>query len=165
MSITWKTRVATPADEPVLRDITREAFGRQYEVDYLDALRAEPAAWIPELVCVAIADDQPIAYALLTHAAVGSTRVLSLGPVAVLPAYQGRGAGNAAVRAVLRLAPDYDAPAVVVLGHADYYPRFGFRQATGFGIHHPQHDGPHLMALAVGDRAVPAGLLTYPVEG
>jgi predicted N-acetyltransferase YhbS len=52
----------------------------------------------------------------------------------------------------------------VVLGHADYYPRFGFRQATGFGIRHPKHDGPHLMALAVGDRAVPAGLLTYPVE-
>ena len=38
---------------------------------------------------------------------------------------------------------------MVVLGHAEYYPRFGFRQATEFGIHHPEFDGPNLMALAL----------------
>jgi len=36
-------------------------------------------------------------------------------------------------------------------------------QATEFGVHHPQYDGPNLMALAQDDRAVPAGDLTYPV--
>ncbi len=154
-----------PADEQVLRDITREAFGRQYEVDYLDALRAEPKAWLPELVCMATADERPIAYALLTLASVGSTPVLSLGPVAVLPEYQRQGAGDAAVRAVLALGVERKEPAVVVLGHDQYYPRFGFRQATEFGIHHPQYDGPNLMALALGDRGVPAGPLTYPVGG
>ncbi|GAA1673307.1 N-acetyltransferase [Kribbella yunnanensis] len=165
MSITWNTRVGTSADEQVLRDITLQAFGRQYEVDYLDALRAEPATWIPELVCVATVDDRPIAYALLTLAAVGSTPVLSLGPVAVVPEYQRQGAGDAAVRTVLALGSERKEPAVVVLGHDNYYPRFGFRQATEFGIHHPQYDGPNLMALAFGDRVVPAGLLTYSVEG
>ncbi len=165
MSISWKTRVGTAADEQVLREITLEAFGRQYEVDYLDALRAEPAAWLPEFVCVATADERPIAYALLTLASVGSTPVLSLGPVAVLPAYQGQGVGDAVVRAVLAQADGRPEPAVVVLGHAEYYPRFGFRRATEYGIRHPQHDGPHLMALALGDHAVPAGVLTYPVEG
>ncbi|MFB6723260.1 GNAT family N-acetyltransferase [Kribbella sp. NPDC056345] len=155
----------TPADWQVLRDITFEAFGRQYEVDYLDALRAEPNAWIPGLGCVATVDERPIAYALLSRASVGSTAVLSLGPVAVLPAYQRQGAGDAAVRATLALGVERAEPAVVVLGHDQYYPRFGFRQATGFGIHHPQYDGPNLMALALGDRGVPAGPLTYPVDG
>lgn len=165
MSISWKTRVAAAADEQVLREITLEAFGRQYEVDYLDALRAEPAAWLPDLVCVATADERPIAYALLTLATVGSTPVLSLGPVAVRPAYQGQGVGDAVVRAVLKRAENRPEPAVVVLGHAEYYPRFGFRQATEFGIRHPRYDGPSLMALALGDHAVPGGALTYPVEG
>lgn len=165
MSILWNTRVTTSADWQVLRHITLEAFGRQYEVDYLDGLRAEPAAWLPDLGCVATVDETPIAYALLSLASVGSTPVLSLGPVAVLPEYQRQGAGDAAVRATLALGLERAEPAVVVLGHDTYYPRFGFRQATEFGIRHPQHDGPHLMALALGDRAVPAGPLTYPFEG
>jgi predicted N-acetyltransferase YhbS len=51
-----------------------------------------------------------------------------------------------------------------VLGHAEYYPRFGFRQATSFGIHHPQYDGPNLMALALTDAPLPRGDLRYPVN-
>ncbi|WP_410791928.1 GNAT family N-acetyltransferase [Kribbella sp. C-35] len=166
MSITWNTRVETRSDIEPLRDLTRDAFGRQYEVDFLDALRADPVAWIPGLSFVATTpDDEPIAYALLTRCHVDDVPVLSLGPVAVLPAYQRQGAGGAAVRAALATASDRPEPAAVVLGHAEYYPRFGFRQATGFGIHHPQYDGPNLMAIALGNHTVPTGTLTYPVTG
>lgn len=164
MSITWNTRVETQSDLATIRSITREAFGREFEVDFLDAHRADPVAWIPGLLYVATTpDDVPVAYALLTRCHVGDVPVLSLGPVAVLPAYQRQGAGGAAIEAALAAARDRDEPAVVVLGHAEYYPRFGFRQATGFGIHHPQYDGPNLMALALGHHAVPAGDLTYPL--
>jgi putative acetyltransferase len=166
LSFTWNTRVEAPAETDTLRDITRHAFGRQFEVDFLDALRANPAAYLPGLSLVATtADDEPIAYALLTRCQVGDTPILSLGPVAVLPSYQKQGAGSAAVRAALATGRDRGEAAVVVLGHAEYYPRFGFRQATEFGIHHPQYDGPNLMALALGNHAVPAGALTYPVTG
>ncbi|TDW76908.1 GNAT family N-acetyltransferase [Kribbella pratensis] len=164
MSITWNTRVETPADVELIRDITRQAFGRQYEVDFLDAHRADPVAWLPGLMIVATTpDDRPVAYAALTRCHIGDKPVLSLGPVAVLPAYQKQGAGSAAVRAALATARDRGEGTVVVLGHDTYYPRFGFRQATEFGVHHPQYDGPNLMALALDDRAVPAGDLTYPV--
>ena len=164
MSFTWNTRVETPADVDTLRDITLHAFGRQFEVDFLDALRADPAAWLPGLSIVATTpDDQPIAYSLLTRCHIGGTPVLSLGPVAVLPAYQKQGAGSASVMAALATARDRGEQSVVVLGHADYYPRFGFRQATEFGVHHPQYDGPNLMALALDGHAVSAGDLTYPV--
>ncbi|GAA1566899.1 N-acetyltransferase [Kribbella hippodromi] len=163
-NLSWHTRVETPADVEPLRDITRAAFGRELEVDYLDAHRDHPIAWIPGLSFVATTpDDQPIAYALLTRCHVGDVPVLSLGPVAVLPEHQGGGAGGAAIRAALAVAHTRTEPAMMVLGHKEYYPRFGFRQATEFGIHHPEYDGPHLMALALGDHKVPAGLLTYPV--
>jgi predicted N-acetyltransferase YhbS len=165
LSITWNTRVETLSDLEPLRDLTRDAFGRQFEVDFLDALRADPVAWIPGLSFVATtSDDEPIAYALLTRCHVDDVPVLSLGPVAVRPAYQRQGAGGAAVRAALATARDRPEPAAIVLGHAEYYPRFGFRQATGFGIHHPQYDGPNLMAIALGNRTVPTGTLTYPVN-
>ncbi|MFG1909878.1 GNAT family N-acetyltransferase [Kribbella sp. NPDC048928] len=164
MSITWNTRVETTSDLETLRDITRAAFGREFEVGFLDAHRADPVAWIPGLMFVATTpDDQPVAYALLTRCHVDHVPVLSLGPVAVLPAYQRQGAGGAAVRAALATARDRPEPAAVVLGHAEYYPRFGFRQATEFGIHHPQFDGPNMMAVALGNHAVPTGTLTYPV--
>jgi predicted N-acetyltransferase YhbS len=164
LSITWTTRVETPSDLDAIRTITREAFGRQFEVDFLDAHRAEPAAWIPGLLYVATTpDDTPVAYALLTRCHVDDVPVLSLGPVAVLPAYQRTGAGGAAIEAALATARDRGERAVVVLGHAEYYPRFGFRQATGFGIHHPQYDGPNLMAIALGNHTVPAGDLVYPL--
>jgi predicted N-acetyltransferase YhbS len=163
---TWNTRVETPSDIEPLRAITREAFGREYEVEFLDALRANPGAWIPGLsFVVTTPDDEPIAYTLLTRCHVGDVQVLSLGPVAVLPAYQRQGAGGAAVRAALATARDREEPAAVVLGHAEYYPRFGFRQATEFGIHHPEYGGPNLMAIALGNDAVPSGTLTYPVAG
>jgi len=161
----WKTRVETPGDIDTIRNITRDAFGRQFEVDYLDGLRADPVAWVPGLCFVATSPgDQPVAYALLTRCQVGDVPVLSLGPVAVLPAYQNQGAGGAAVVAALTAARERGERAVVVLGHATYYPRFGFRQATEFGVHHPEYDGPNLMALGLDGYDVPAGDLTYPAN-
>ncbi|MEI8408725.1 MULTISPECIES: GNAT family N-acetyltransferase [unclassified Kribbella] len=163
-STTWKTRAETSADIETIRGLTRQAFGRQFEVDFLDALRADPVAWIDGLSFVATVDDQPVAHALLTRCHVGDAPVLSLGPVAVLPSYQRQGAGSAAVRAALATARDRGEQSVVVLGHAEYYPRFGFRQATEFGIHHPEFDGPNLMALSLTGDPLPKGDLRYPVN-
>lgn len=164
MSNTWKTRAETSADLESIRDLTRQAFGRQFEVDYLDALRADPDAWIDGLSFVATVDDQPVAHALLTRCHVGDTPVLSLGPVSVLPSYQRQGAGSAAVIAALDTARDRGEQSVVVLGHAEYYPRFGFRQATESGIHHPEFDGPNMMALSLTGDPLPAGIIRYPVN-
>lgn len=163
MSNLWKTRAETSADIETIRELTRQAFGRQFEVDFLDALRADPITWIDGLSYVATVSDQPVAHALLTRCHVGDTPVLSLGPVSVLPSYQRQGAGSAVVRAALDTARDRGEQSVVVLGHAEYYPRFGFRQATEFGIHHPEFDGPNLMALSLTGDPLPAGDLRYPV--
>ena len=161
----WHTRPETSADIATIREITSLAFGRQFEVDFLDALRADSVIWIPGLSSVATtAEGDVVAYALLTRAHVGDTPVLSLSPVAVLPSYQNQGAGSAVVRAALDSARERGHQTVLVLGHENYYPRFGFRQATEFGIHHPEHDGPNLMALALNGNRPPTGDITFPVN-
>ena len=59
---------------------------------------------------------------------------MALAPMAVLPEYQRRGIGSELIRSgIIRLAAG-PCPFVIVLGHADYYPRFGFEPATHFGI-------------------------------
>jgi putative acetyltransferase len=61
-------------------------------------------------------------------------RVMGLAPMAVAPAFQRRGVGTRLVRAGLDACRAQGAQAVVVLGHPDYYPRFGFRPAEELAL-------------------------------
>jgi predicted N-acetyltransferase YhbS len=62
---------------------------------------------------------------------------MALGPIAVLPAWQRRGVGSALMRAALAKAEAAGLSAVVLLGHKEYYPRFGFQPARAQGLHPP----------------------------
>ncbi|MEU5099932.1 N-acetyltransferase [Streptomyces sp. NPDC020996] len=135
MSSTWITRAETSADIPAIREIDLAAFPTALEADLVDALRADPAAWIDGLSLVAADDDgNPVSHALLTRCHIGGTPALCLGPVAVRPERQQSGAGSAAVLAALAAAGDMGEYHVVVLGHPAYYPRFGFSRASLHGI-------------------------------
>ena len=57
--------------------------------------------------------------------------------VAVLPEFQRQGIGSALIREAHRRAADSGYRSAVVLGHKDYYPRFGYRKAADFGIAFP----------------------------
>ena len=61
-------------------------------------------------------------------------RLYGLAPMAVRPSTQRRGIGSRLVRIGLAACRERDIDAVVVLGHVDYYPRFGFRPARDFGL-------------------------------
>ena len=57
-----------------------------------------------------------------------------LGPMAVVPEYQRRGIGTKLIEAGNRKIKDAGYPFIIVVGHARYYPRFGFRPAIEYGI-------------------------------
>jgi len=59
---------------------------------------------------------------------------VALGPMAVVPEYQRHGIGTKLVEAGNRKIKDAGDPFVIVVGHADYYPRFRFRPASKHGI-------------------------------
>lgn len=160
-------------DEAAIRAVTAAAFDRPgedvpAEAPLVDWLRASPA-WIPELSLVAVdpAGDpggEIVGHVACTRGTVGAAPVLALGPLSVRPDRQRGGVGQALVHAVLGAADALGEPLVALLGSTAYYPRFGFRRSTEYGIT-PQRPewGEHFQvrALTAYDPAV-RGEFAYP---
>ncbi|HEY0949005.1 N-acetyltransferase [Nocardioides sp.] len=161
----WRTWSERAADLASIREVLLAAFPTSLEADLVEALREDPTAWLPRLSTVAAADDGTVAgYSLLTRCHVGEAPALALGPCAVRPRHQGQGAGTAAIRAGLEAAQRSGENLVVVLGHAEYYPRFGFDRASLFGISASfEVPDENLMALSLAPSSpVPRGQIRYP---
>ena len=111
------------------------------EQDLAAALR-KSAAFIPELSLVAETDEgRVVGYVLLTRVEIvseaGAEPSLSVASLAVLPEFQGRGIGGMLLGQAHRRAAALGYGTAVLLGHKDYYPRFGYRRAADFGIAFP----------------------------
>jgi putative acetyltransferase len=107
------------------------------EARLVEALR-ESEAHVPELCLVAIRDRSVVGHIAFSRARLElGPEVLALAPMAVLPEHQLHGAGSALISAALRRAAETHFPLIVVVGHADYYPRFGFEPADALGIKAP----------------------------
>lgn len=162
---TWITRAETAADIPAIRHITLQAFPTAEEADLIDALRADDEAWIDGLSLLATTPDgTPVGHALITRCHVDGAPALALAPCAVLPEAQGTGAGSAVIRAALEAARARGEQLVLVLGHPEYYPRFGFTPASTFGIRAPfEVPDEAMMALVLDEgRTTPTGTIRYP---
>lgn len=160
----WSTRVEQPQDVSRIHAVNAAAFPTELEANLVDALREDPAAWIDGLSVVSCdVSGEIVGYALLTRCTVDSHPALALGPCAVVPDLQRSGAGSAAIRAGLERARELGENLVVVLGHADYYPRFGFAPASRLGITAPfaVPDDNFLALTLNADGAVPRGEIAY----
>ncbi|GII56430.1 N-acetyltransferase [Planotetraspora thailandica] len=136
------------ADVEQIRAVHAAAFApSEAEAALVDALRADEG-WMPALSFVAEGrDGEVVGHVVCTRAHVDGVPVLGLGPLGVLPSAQRRGVGHALMHAVLGAADALGEPVVVLLGHADYYPRFGFRPAADYGIIPPVAEwAPHFQA-------------------
>lgn len=161
----WTTRAETPADVAAVRAVNAAAFPTEEEADLVDALRAARDAWIDGLSTVsADGTGAVVGHALLSRCHVDGAPALALAPCAVLPEHQGRGAGSAAIRAGLDAARELGENLVIVLGHAGYYPRFGFIPASRFGVRAPfEAPDDAFFALSLDtSRPAPTGLVRYP---
>ena len=147
-------RLETTADHRAVEELTREAFWGFTEPTcdehYLAHILRERPSFVPELDFVAEADGMLIGNVMYSKAKVAApdgdeTEVLTFGPLSVLPSFWNKGVGSALMRHSIAEARRLGYKAIVFYGHPDYYPRFGFRNASVFGIATP--DGKNRDAL------------------
>ncbi|WP_376694932.1 GNAT family N-acetyltransferase [Wenzhouxiangella sp. EGI_FJ10305] len=122
------------SDIPMIHAVHAEAFETDAEARLVDRLREQAE---PFLSLVARFGDVVVGHVLFTPARLagkGKAGLLGLAPMAVLPAFQRRGIGGRLIEQGLSAARDLGARGVVVLGHADYYPKFGFQPAAEFDL-------------------------------
>ena len=129
-----KIRAEQPADVASIRDLSRTVFETSTEADLVDALRERAQ---PYISLVADGGSAIVGHIMFSPAKLSSDpnlRIIGLAPMAVSPEQQRKGIGAALIRAGLEQCREMGYRAVVVLGHADYYPRFGFLPASRFGL-------------------------------
>jgi putative acetyltransferase len=159
-----RIRTAHPEDAAGIRVVNISAFGTTAEADLVDALCARAA---PNISLVADDDGAIVGHILftpLTRDADHDLKVMGLAPLAVAAGRQRQGIGTALMHAGLDECWQLGAAAVAVLGHANYYPRFGFVPASKFGLM-SQYDVPDdIFMIVEGRRGALAGkhgLLRY----
>ena len=161
--MTVRLRREDPSDHRLVEVLTREAFwgmsGPGCDEHLLVHRLRTADCFVPELDVVAELDGVVVGHVVYSRARVvgpgGRHPVLTFGPLTVHPAHQNRGIGGALMRHTLAEAARLGHRAVVVYGHPDYYPRFGFRPGAQVGITAPGGASfDALMALAL----VPGGL-------
>jgi len=128
-------RLEEPEDIPSVRIINERAFEQPVEADIVDKLRLS----CPEaLSLVAVDDGDVVGHIFFTPATVdgksGTIEGMGLAPMAVLPERQRQGIGSSLVRHGLDIVRERGFPFVIVLGHPEYYPRFGFEPASRYGL-------------------------------
>ena len=128
-------RPEKPEDIPAIRIVNELAFGGAAEADLVDALRRNGKATIS---LVAEDDDRLVGHILFSPVTIETSERelvgVGLAPMSVIPERQNQRIGSLLVEDGLRRCREEGYRFVVVLGHPNYYPRFGFVPAGRFGI-------------------------------
>lgn len=160
-------RPERPDDVAVIRQVTHRAFGSPGEADLVDRLRAADKMVVS---LVAERDGQVVGHVLFSPVTVTiappAWRAVGLAPVSVLPEFQREGIGSALIRAGLEACRQAGYDAAVVLGHVDYYPRFGFARALDRGLDNEYGATDAFMVLELRSGALNhvRGLVSYASE-
>jgi putative acetyltransferase len=135
MSRSAQVRPEAPADAAAARAVNDAAFGRTDEARVVDALREAGRLTVS---LVAVDGDEVIGHIAFSPATLhdddGTHAIAGLGPMAVRPDRQRLGIGSALVREGLDACRRLGHDVIVVLGHPDFYSRFGFVTARPLGI-------------------------------
>ncbi len=153
-----------PRDVPAIRSINEDAFGRPDEADLIEHLRRDGVV-LGSLV--AEVEGQIVGHILFTRMWIdtiaGAVPAVALAPMAVLTEYQRQGIGQRLVRHGLDLLRDGNEAIVIVLGHPDYYPHFGFSVEKARCLESPFPPEAFMaMELIPGALAGVQGKVRYP---
>jgi putative acetyltransferase len=127
-------RAEEEPDRPAVQAVIESAFEGSAEARLVAALREQ--AW-PVVSLVAENGGAIVGHIMFSPVVLPGhpeLKIMGLAPMAVAPGHQRKGIGSALVRAGLKQCKQLGAGAVVVLGHPEYYPRFGFSPSVRFGI-------------------------------
>ena len=161
-------RAETPDDHDTIRRIVDEAFGDRITSKIVDGIRASDR-FVPELSLVAVSDRQSLGHVISSYVDVvpGTSRVLQVGPLAVVPLHQRQGIGTALMQETIRIADELGEPLLLIEGSPKYYGRFGFTRADAVGIEPPpEAHGPQyfmIRRLRAYDPTL-RGRAVYPAE-
>jgi putative acetyltransferase len=130
-------------DIDAIRAINEKAFGQPQEANIVDKLRANCDGL---LSLVALQDEEIIGHILFSSVTIdgsfGMLKGMGLAPMAVLPKFQRQGVGSELVKAGIEILRKSKCPFIIVLGHQEYYPRFGFEPASRYRIRSQWEDVP-----------------------
>ena len=130
-----KIRPEIPADIEAIRSVNLDAFPEADEANLVDALRTHALGHIS---LVAIHETEVVGHIMFSPAGLKGQALkfsmAGLAPMAVLGTHQNLGIGSQLVEAGLEACKEKGYAAVAVLGHPEFYPRFGFVPSVQFGI-------------------------------
>jgi putative acetyltransferase len=160
-------REETNADEDAIRDVLTSAFPRDAEARLVDLLRQRQKA---SIALVAVVGKRIVGHILFSPVTVAHApqgfRGSGLAPVAVHRDFQNRGIGSTLICEGLERCRHRGYDAVVVLGHPNYYPRFGFRIASAHDLGNEYGVDKAFMVLGLKDGILEKikGLVKYAPE-
>jgi len=133
MLLMIEIRKEEQSDSGAIHQLNMAAFDNGLEADLVDKLSNSCKDY---LSFVAVEDGSIVGHILFTPVTVDccSTAGMGLAPMAVLPSYQRKGIGYELVRYGLEFLRKAVCPFVIVLGHPEYYPRFGFELASTYQL-------------------------------
>lgn len=160
-------RQEVKADYDAVHAVNVATFARLDEAQLVDRLRKNVS---PCISLVAERNGDVVGHIFFTPVRVecddeANWNAMALGPMAVIPKYQRQGIGGRLIHEGLKHCAAMETPAVFVLGHPDYYPRFGFEPASKYGCR-CQWDVPDdvFMVLKLSGAPLRSGLVRYHAE-
>ena len=124
-------------------EVNKQAFGGTAEANLVNAVRTRENNLVS---LVAVDGGKVVGHILFSPMKVAgqpeNRTVIGLGPLAVLPDHQKQGVGSKLVRAGLDECRREGFKIVAVLGHPEYYPRFGFAPGIRYGVKSEFADAP-----------------------
>lgn len=164
-------RQETQSDIEEVFEVNKTVFGRDNEAKFANLLRKGPN-FIPELSLIASVNDKIIGHIIFTKILICNDEgkefdTLALAPMAVKPDMQNKGIGGELIKHGLNKARELGYKSVIVLGHPDYYPKFGFVPAKKWNIK-PTFDVPENVFMGIelmkdGLKNI-SGKVIYPKE-
>ncbi|MET3728220.1 putative N-acetyltransferase YhbS [Fictibacillus halophilus] len=139
----WKIRIERMEDYKNTEEVVRSAFESEEFSDKKEHILVnrirKSEAFVPELSLVAESENHNIiGHVLLSKVKIVNEKQvvesLALAPVSVVPEYQNKGIGSQLIKTALSSAKNLGYQSVIVLGHQDYYPKFGFKKASLWDI-------------------------------